>query len=218
MHEVGGSVVTGSKDGAAALLRVTPTGLVHEAAHNFGVGVLKSVRWWRAGPTCFAAAGDGDLALFDPRCGGKTSAGLTLVSGAHARRIDCVRWSPRDDHLLLSNGGDRPMRLHDVRSNKGPVLELVGHTKATQIDGNYHPSFTHGGAAISCLGHMTNRLSIFRVADGARVSEGELVDERGAPRAEFRKGGCLQTVSLGGTEVLMLGAGKGLAALLPCKV
>lgn len=221
VHEAGGKVLSGSKDGSAVAMQLSPAGLAIERPYELGLGVIKSARWWHAGPTCFAAGtAKGHLAVVDTRTAGGGSSkgdgeGPTVLDYALRLRIDCVRWSPRNDHHLLTSGGGRAMHVFDIRSLRAPLFELKGHTRV-DVKNNYAPCFTHEGRGISSLGEGTNTLSVFDSEDGTRVSEGVLVDVRGgAPWPDINSGGTLEVISIGGVEVLMLGVKMGLQAFVP---
>lgn len=106
-----------------------------------------------------------------------------------------------------------------VRQPSGPVLELRGHCRKPNSKGRiYKPSFSHGGRAVSAVGHASNRLCVFSAADGSRLSEGTLVDadeSGGAPREPIDGGCTLQTVGDGEAEALVLAHGRYMEVLVP---
>jgi len=212
LHEVGGSVLTASKDGTAATSSLTPTGLSHARSFHVGLGAVKTARW--RDEHFFACAGaTGDVALVDTRAPGSEGAGCAsvFIKGAHRNGVNDVQWSPRDSHLLLTSGPGLEMLLHDVRAPNKPVVQLVGHAKEI-VPGypQYTPAFSHAGRGVSTCGHMSNRLSLFDVASGARVWEASLADEDGDARAPLRSGAKSRLLRLDEDEdeVLLVTEGK----------
>ena len=216
MHEVGGRVVTASKDGDAAVCALSATGLVHTRSFRLGMGCLKTARW--RDEHIFACAGDqGDIALVDTRApagaavsggaSGETSGavGSSLrMSQAHPLGITDVRWSPAASHLLLSSGRGTSLLLHDVRAPREPVLVLRGHARR-DVRGLaiYTPTFCHGGRGVSACGEASARLSLYDVEGGARVWEASLgaaLGDDGKCRP-LEAGAHLRAVPLGGGAV-----------------
>ena len=46
--------------------------------------------------------------------------------GSHANRVFCLKWDPKDVHVLLSGGWDQAVHFWDVRS-KTSVNKLFGY-------------------------------------------------------------------------------------------
>ena len=214
MHELGGRVLTGGKECCAITTQVTASGLSVAGSVDMRMGILKSARWRDA--HTFACGGDcGDAAMVDTRAaggggGGKGgSGGIVRLLGVHAGGVSTVRWSPCDEHVLLTAGVDRTLRLHDMRKPRAPLAELSGHAQA-DIHGKttiYAPTFTHGGRCVSTLGHGSNKVSVYSASSGERVWEGAMLDaDTGEPR-EANKGAQLISATSAGQEVLVVGMG-----------
>jgi hypothetical protein len=45
--------------------------------------------------------------------------------------MNCLRWHPCDEHILVSSSHDPAMLVHDIRNLSRPLHALLGHaTKA----------------------------------------------------------------------------------------
>ena len=229
LHELNGQLVTASKDKHAAHSVLSDSRLSVVRRYEMGdFGQLQTCRW--RDENVFACAG------------GSPELGLVDVRARHVSRIPCgpdgtivttVRWSPSDAHLLLASGSDSAMRLFDVRSPSVPLMELKGHSRKSNEKARkiYKPSFSHGGRAVSAVGHGSNKLSVFALDEGGRrASEGKLLENVGsgggasssssAARDVLETGCTLQAVNMGGAvgEVLVLAHGLRVEAYVPRKV
>ena len=52
------------------------------------------------------------------------------IDGAHGSAINCLRWHPASDHLLLTASHDPHILLHDIRSPAQPLHRFTGHAQA----------------------------------------------------------------------------------------
>ena len=223
LHEVGGRVLTGSKDGSCALSLIVPTGLKHARTFDADIGTLRSVRW--RDEHLFACGGrEGHIALIDTRApsgqgGGGGGASLTgqgasvRISSALENGVSDLRWSPRADasHLLLSSGPGLEMRLHDVRATREPVVQFSGHARQVVAGYSiYTPTWSHDGRAVSACGRGSNRLSLFDVASGALAWEATLKDDDGDNRAALEGGAQLRSLRFSEEEdeLLLVATGK----------
>lgn len=50
------------------------------------------------------------------------------IAGAHGGCVNCVRWHPRNPHVLLSTATDSCLHLWDLRHTQQPVFSFQGHT------------------------------------------------------------------------------------------
>ena len=224
MHELGGKLVTASKDRTCCISSLHESRMSVVSRYEPGFGNLQTCRW-RDESLFACAGGTPQVAVVDVRASGGGGAGVpggqVLASGPAGTCVLTVRWSPRDEHLLLASGSDRAMRLHDMRAPATPLAELRGHVrKPNEKDRRiYAPSFTHAGAAVSAVGHGSSKLTVFSVdGGGTRVSEGQLLedaDEGGGRRKPLEAGCTLQAV---GDGVLLLAHGTRLEAYVPQRV
>ena len=212
LHELGGQIVTGSKDSTVALTAVTEAGLTTTAHYQTDLGVVKCARW--RDPALLACTGNaGDVVLVDMRCATAAATVSPLVGATHTRGAYCVRWSPLDDNQLLS--ADRTeLRLHDLRAiGRPPMLSLRGHSKPVgQGNPIFTPSYSHGGATITTLGAGSEDLTVYSALDGRRLNSGQLSSRIGV------KGGNVLAVPSacpGVPEVLLLTSGKVFETYVP---
>ena len=114
LHEQGGLVLTASKDATITLVELSSTGLKTVQSYDDLHGkVIKTVRWRDA--NVFASAGnEADIVVVDRRERQK-SGGTLRIDDASTKCINCLRWSPSDEHMVLSNGFELAARLHDIR-------------------------------------------------------------------------------------------------------
>ena len=221
LHEMAGSVLTAGKDGHAATCALTPTGFAGKRSFDVGMRMLKTARWRDA--HSFACAGQShDIAIIDTRAAESSGASLRIDNAHASGMVSDVRWSPCDEHLLLTSGKDMEMLLHDVRAPGRDVVRLRGHARSMAKKGNpiFTPTFSHGGRAVTALGHGSNRLSLFSVASGAMVWEASTKDERGQPRELMLGGAQVHALRFGGAgsaadEALVLADGKHVEILPP---
>jgi WD40 repeat protein len=196
--------------------------------YKFGPTVMKSARW-RANEATFACGGTrcAEIVLVDTRMGGGSGGGGSgggSGSGSALRMptavgddVHNVRWSPLSCHTLLASGNGTSMAIHDVRSPRAPLLALNGHT-TKPLTGYlmFTPSFSHGGRAVTTMGHESNLLSVYDVASGAKVWEATLRDAHGGVRGPMTAGGTVQAVSCGESgEALLLTDGKRVVVYAP---
>lgn len=208
MHEMHGRVVTASKDKTSAVLSLGQASLDVLGRYSPGLGDLRTARWRDKDVFACGGSQSNSFALVDTRIASGSSGAMSVRSAGCV--VFTLRWSPRDDFLLLCVGNDDTLRLHDVRSPKGALIEMTGHTRRGHISKKiYTPTFSHGGAAITTVGHGSNKLTVFSVADGSRVSAGLLLDDDGASgRRPLDAGATLQAVQHGDEdEVLVLAHG-----------
>ena len=156
---------------------------IRSASYDAGVGVVKCARWRDA--HLLACTGvSGEVTLIDTRSGSGSSSGGGSVGGSgssggggsggsggssptlgasHSRGAYCVRWSPAQEHILLSVSG-LEMLLHDLRAPSKPLHVLRGHSEAKPTDSAlskiFTPTFSHGGRAVSSLGAKSQRLTV----------------------------------------------------------
>lgn len=50
------------------------------------------------------------------------------IEGAHDGCVNCVRWHPSREHLLVSSGTDPCLHLWDLRHSHEPLYTFQGHT------------------------------------------------------------------------------------------
>jgi len=114
LHEQGGQVLTASKDGTITLLELSSNGLkTVQSYDDLHDRVIKTVRW--RDTNVFASAGnEADIVVVDRRERQK-SGGTLRIDDASTNCINCLRWSPSDEHLVLTNGFELAARLHDIR-------------------------------------------------------------------------------------------------------
>jgi hypothetical protein len=182
MHEAGGRVLTASKDGSVVVSALRGDGgLMATSRHDdlHGGGVVKCARWRRAGgagaaaaaPDVFASCGnDRAVRIVDARQGGAAAA--VVLEGGHSSAVNCVRWSPAAEHLLLSASHDPHVLLHDLRAPSQALHSLAGHSAERRIAAIYQPAFVAGGRGVAAAG--AGGLSLYDVASGAAVSRGEV--------------------------------------------
>ena len=204
-----------SQDGTVAISRLGESAIARVATYDAGVGNVVKCARWRDAHLLACTGSSGGVALLDTRLGRAASTPLGDASHAHRNRLGayCVRWAPHDESLLLSVSA-REMRLHDLRVTARPLHVLRGHAEAREGDDAckriFTPTFSHGGRAVTCLGAKSQRLTVYSVADGAIVSQGDL-----GGRVAASSGGSV--LSIGPRqpagqpevpEVLMLASGK----------
>ena len=192
MHAMGNNVLTGSKDCSVVVSRYDTGGAFsvvrkYEDLHD---GVVKCVRWrphtdssssFVDFSSIFASCGnDRRVRILDIREGGSlgstsgsTSDGIVL-DGFHSTTINCVRWSPVSEHLLLSASHDPNLVLHDLRKPDTALYTFTGHSMQSRIKSIYQPVFVAGGAAVATSGDPAHQLSLYSVADGRTISRGGL--------------------------------------------
>ena len=189
-----------------ALTAVGEGGLSVVATYDARVDVVKCARW-RDGALLAATGNAGRVALIDSR-----SADVSLaLEGTHGRCGYCVRWSPSEEHTLLSVGPEE-MLVHDVRYPASARLTLVGHASDRRSTRIWTPAFTHGGRGISAMGAGSQSLTVFRLDDGAVVSQGDLDGKVAAS-----SGGGLLCVppDADAPEILLMTSGKTLESMVP---
>lgn len=54
---------------------------------------------------------------------------------AHATAINCLRWHPTAEHLLLSASHDPHILLHDLRQLAQPLFTFTGHSLQSRCSG-----------------------------------------------------------------------------------
>ena len=128
MHYQNSEFLCCSKDGTVSLGQVTEAGLKQITSFDISSSVLKSVRWQpsKAANSLFACAGnDYSITLLDRR----TSQHVSKVEDAHSKVINSLRFSPSNEHEMISSGFDRTIRLWDLRKMSEPRLVMEGHHK-----------------------------------------------------------------------------------------
>ena len=168
-------VVTGSKDWSVVVSCVPPNGgggfIVERRYEDLHQGVVKCVRW--RDTNIFASCGnDRTVKIVDIRVHGD-GCDLALAE-QHTSTINCVRWSPRDEHLIVSASNDAYMVLHDVRKPDMAVYRFAIGAGGKRVKGIYQPCFVGGGRGVVAAGEPQDVLSLFSVADGRTVSRGEV--------------------------------------------
>lgn len=182
MHEAGGQLLTGSKACSVAMAAVDAGGDIApvRAWEDLHGGVVKCVRWrWRhdltisgasGGATVFASCGnDGAVRVVDVREPGTQA---TVLEGGHSTPVNCVRWSPGNEYVLLSASHDPHILVHDLRCPAQALHALVGHSQQPRLKAIYQPAFVAGGEAIATGGERSDLLSLYRVSDGGTISRG----------------------------------------------
>ena len=220
LHERAGKLLTTSKDGCVVLSALREADVEHlwslDDAHSVG----KCVRWRpnQTQPAIFASCGaEGDVRVEDVRvrAGGSNGSGAAAFPGAHALGATFVAWSPAAgcEHLLATAGMGKRLLLFDVRkagAGASPLQIFEGHAKpkngGERCKGMYSPAFAAGGAVLVCPGENSERLSLYRVSDGATLSRGVVGydatallgggADRNAPIVAAAPGGALQAFFL----------------------
>eukprot|EP00887_Chlorella_sp_A99_P004293 scaffold15.g4293.t1 len=180
MHELGGQVATASKDCTVALTAVRASGELsplqsYDSLHEH---VVKCVRWRAAGPGgggAFASCGnDRRICVVDARASpGSAGGGAGLViDGAHGSVVNCLRWHPQDEQLLLSTSFDPAILVHDLRSPGRPLFALQGHSPLPRLGSIYQPAFVAGGDGIATGGERSSQLTLYCCKTGATISRG----------------------------------------------
>ncbi|GAB4817375.1 hypothetical protein N2152v2_004421 [Parachlorella kessleri] len=123
-------------------------------------GVVKCARW-RDGVTFASCGNDRAICVVDTRQA--EDAASYKLADAHSTAINCLRWHPSGDHLLLSTSHDPHILLHDLRQPSQPL-----------ILGIYQPTFVWGGAGIATGGEKSSCLSLYCTATGSTLSRGEV--------------------------------------------
>ena len=209
LHEVGGRVISSGKDRCVSLTLMANTGLRLSHKSSASNKVVKCCRW-RDGHVLASCDDAGTITSIDTRQP-KDRAGVH-IEDAHPAMIHTVRWSPRDEHILLSAGNDKAIRLWDMRKPSSPLHLLQGHQRQEKAKGIYTPSFCDGGACVSAVGSDTSSISVYSVDTGSAVSRGRV--DMSLPKGATVQ--ALPTCPAMPQEVLAVASGANLMALLPC--
>ncbi|KAL4857638.1 Histone-binding protein [Chlorella vulgaris] len=183
LHEKAGRVLSASKDGSVTISSLGgSSGTASLAAvqryETLHEGVVKCARWQRAAggsasATTFASCGnDRRLCIVDSRLAPAAGASL-VIEGSHATALNCLRWHPTSDHLLLTCSHDPAILLHDLRSPAQPLHRLRGHAPGPRIASMYQPAFVAGGAAVATGCERSQLLTLYCTSTGALMSCGE---------------------------------------------
>ena len=155
---------------------------------------MKSVRWRESCSPCavFASCGnDRTIQVTDIR-EHSTSAGQLVLENVHRTAINCLRWSPSSEYLILSASHDPSLLVHDIRKPDQPLFAFSGHSppQKHRLQGILQPCFVGGGAAVVVAGEPADQLNLYSLAGdvGRTVSRGKV---------DFAVG----AVFCGGTEI-----------------
>jgi WD40 repeat protein len=176
-------VLSASKDGSVAISSLRGSSGTaslaavqrYETLHD---GVVKCARWQQAAggsasATTFASCGnDRRLCIVDSRLAPAAGASL-VIEGSHSTALNCLRWHPTSDHLLLTCSHDPAILLHDLRSPAQPLHRLRGHAPGPRIASMYQPAFVAGGAAVATGCERSQLLNLYCTSTGALLSCGD---------------------------------------------
>lgn len=95
------------------------------------------------------------------------------IETAFPSEVSCVVFSPTDPHLLLTTSKDPVLKVWDLRNPAKPVHAFQGHTRQAKPN-MYRAVFCGGGRYIASPGAGSEKLSLYRLADGKTVSRGDL--------------------------------------------
>jgi WD40 repeat protein len=183
MHESQGRIATASKDSCVVISSLSPAGqgtgfTVVQRYNDIHDGVVKCVRWnrWQSdGATVFASCGNDRVAkITDTRCSPDSygTDGEILLDGRHTTTVNCIRWNPLQEHMLLSSSHDSHISIHDIRKpGDEPVFKLLGHANG-RLKNIYQPAFIAAGTGVVASGEPSSRLSLWSLRDGKLVSQG----------------------------------------------
>lgn len=193
MHAMGRNVVTGSKDCSVVVSRYGSSGgefSVVRRYEDLHDGVVKCVRWRPFSniasdsgveSSVFASCGnDRTVKISDIREGSLLQQNSTtgsegiVLDGFHSTTVNCLRWSPAAEYLLLSASHDPTLVLHDLRRPDTALYTFIGHSTLPRIKNIYQPAFVAGGAAVATAGDPAHQLSLYSVLDGRTISKGEV--------------------------------------------
>ncbi|PSC70328.1 WD repeat-containing 32 [Micractinium conductrix] len=178
LHERGGRLLTAAKDASVAISSLGEGSRAGGAAltvlhryEDLHSGVVKCARW--RDDHCFASCGnDRRLVVVDSRQ--PTSTGPCFaIEGAHGSAINCLRWHPSEQHLLLSSSHDPAALVQDLRSPGQPLHRLLGHAQGARVGSIYQPAWVAGGAAVATGCERSTLLSLYCTRTGAAISRGD---------------------------------------------
>jgi len=78
-----------------------------------------------------------------------------------------VRWSPREETVLVSGGGDGAIKFWDIRQCTKPIMTL----DATNGHAGQHTLLAHEASIIDLTFHPSNGLSLFSTGTLTRTRE-----------------------------------------------
>lgn len=185
MHESQSKVATASKDNSVVITSLSSSKQMSVVQRyvNIHDGVVKCVRWntWQSdGATIFASCGnDRVIKITDTRCPPDCTSNKScsnsngiLLDGQHTTTVNCVRWNPLHEHMLLSASHDDHIAIHDCRkSGAGALFKLTGHGNG-RLKTIYQPAFVAAGTGVVAAGEPSSRLSLWSLNDGQLVSQG----------------------------------------------
>lgn len=207
MSEIGGLILTSSKDFSAAVTDIDPAGgfqvLQHfEDLHN---GVVKCARWkpvvrhsddgeasYCQKPFIFASCGnDRSIRITDIRqqTSSASSTAAMAIKETHSTAINCVAWSPSNEYVLLSSSHDPHILLHDIRRTTQPLVKMSGHASPNRRVGSIlHPAFVESGSAVVTPGDRSTVLTLYCADSGGIISQGDTAMLIGAIFSRGRRG------------------------------
>lgn len=164
MDELGGQIVTGSKDGSIAISTICGDGILQKVhvMENSHDNIIKCVRWATSpislnsissststssssssfdsnSSNIFASCGN-DLVvkLYDCR----RYSNILSYSNVHSQVINSLNFHPTNPFIMFSSSADKTISIYDIRNNKNPLHILKGHHKnGRSKDILCHPTF-----------------------------------------------------------------------------
>ncbi|CAG0895862.1 unnamed protein product [Cyprideis torosa] len=105
------------------------------------------------------ASADRHVRLYDPRS--KEGALVKSTFTGHTAWVSCVRWSTLHEHLFISGGYDKVLRLWDIRSPRATLYDMEGHMDKILCCDWSNPEFLVSGGA-------DDSVKMFTVGEKAR--------------------------------------------------
>ena len=160
---------------------------------NAHEGTVEDVSWHAFNSNMLASAGDDKVVmLWDLRCENGSLLGKDkpsqIVSG-HLKEVNCVSFSPANEHFFLTGSADRTIGLWDMRNLSERVHSFESHTdEILQIQWSPHEETVFASASAD------RRINIW---DASRVGEEQDAEdaEDGPPELLFVHGGHTSRIS-----------------------
>ena len=183
LDNIGPIIATSSKDGSLCIGQLIESNFQEiakiEDAH---AGVSKSVAFRpnQSGQVLSSCGNDSAVRVWDLRSSNIKPI-MELFSPFNLA-MNCVKWNPDIDYLILASSFATSMEIYDTRFPKNSSVLLTGHIpkSQTRVSNIYRPVFLSKGKYIAASGGGSKSLTVFESSSGEVISSGYMGWEAGS--------------------------------------
>ena len=131
-----GMLLSGSDDKTVCLWDIGSGGETVDSVdiRSGHTDVVEDVSWHGFSEHHFGSVGDDkQLLIWDVREGSNKAKAQSIVKDAHDGDVNSLSFCPHNEFLLVTAGGDRAVKLWDMRNLKAPQHVFEGHKKEVYV-------------------------------------------------------------------------------------